>query len=188
VYDALALANVQPSSLPAGLDFVKYAKWRRGEDNGVPAPTIVRPDLQGAYTVGVIAFGLAHTDAAAKMSVDSTKRARDFVNGSTAGAADFGVLTGSGATPPDLTGYNPNGSFVPAIGRIRKQTSETGTTTTSHITGRKYKKYPANNYSIPMGQGASARGYQDAIADVLSGNAADTTLSFSFRPEQWRRD
>lgn len=187
VYDALNTANVNFANLPANLPYVKYAKWRRGEDNGTPEKTITRPDLEGEEDAGLIAFGLAHDDDNGKIIITTNKRAVDFAN-SLSFVAKFKLLIRSGGTPPTLTGYIKNSSYSPAVARIRKRTGTTQTTETSAITGNKYKKYPGGSYTVPMGQGTIARRYQEAVLDILTSINADTTLSASFKEEQWRRD
>ncbi|MCA2829961.1 MULTISPECIES: hypothetical protein [unclassified Microcystis] len=108
VYDALKLGNVQISSLPQNLDFVKYAKWREG--NG-PERTIVRPNLNGEVSVGVKAFGYGFDDEDAKQLVTLSGRSSAFLNG-------FGPKAKFGVATTNLTDYKANSSFVPAKARI----------------------------------------------------------------------
>jgi hypothetical protein len=184
IYDALKLGNVNVSNLPQNLDFVKYAKWREGDG---PVRNIVRPDLNGEISVGVIAFGFAPTDDGAKQIVTISGRSNAFLNGFTP-APRFGVQTPE-TINANNSGYVKNGSFVPAKARVAVITA--GTAATSKITGRKYKDKTGASYTIPMGQTGSGSRYQQSIAAILSEAAfsgANATHTVSFDPEEFRRD
>lgn len=182
IYQALKLGNVTNASLPANLDFVKYAKWK---DRETTRATITRPDLQGESEVGVIAFGMLATNAASKKKVTMTGRSKAWLN-SFSDKAKFGTELAT------LTGYETSGNFIPAKARVA--VIQTGTLKTSDITGRKYKDRTGSGYTVPHGQTSSIKHYQDAIEDILgvaafagSGGTAATHV-ISFNPEQFRRD
>lgn len=141
IYDALKLAKVETSTLPAGLDFVKYAKWREGD---APATTVVRPALNGEQLAGVIAFGLDETDAAAKKLVTMTGRSYAFWNG-LAQKAKFGLTVGTGTPPAAPANYFRDGSFVPAKAHVGVMAAKTDKV--SRITGRKYKNRQRRLYN-----------------------------------------
>jgi hypothetical protein len=179
VYDALKLGNVQISSLPQGLDFVKYAKWREG--NG-PARNIIRPNLNGEVSVGVKAFGYGFDDEDAKQLVTLSGRSSAFLNG-------FGPKAKFGVATTTLTDYKANSSFVPAKARIAAIVA--GTTETSAITGRKYKTKTGAAYTVPMGQTSGTLRYQQTINSILTDavfNGSNATHLVSFEPERFRRD
>ncbi|MBD2288160.1 hypothetical protein H6F92_04740 [Microcystis wesenbergii FACHB-1317] len=179
IYDALKLGNVETSSLPQNLDFVKYAKWREG--NG-PERNIIRPNLNGEVSVGVKAFGFNETDDQAKQLVTMSGRSSAFLNGF-APKAKFGVIT------TGLNDFFKDSSFVPAKARIA--TIVTGTTQTSAITGRKYKDKTGAAYTVPMGQTAGTIRYQEHINDILTDDVfsgSNRTHTVSFDPEEFRRD
>jgi len=179
VYDALKLGNVQISSLPQNLDFVKYAKWREG--NG-PERNIVRPNLNGEVSVGVKAFGYGFDDEEAKQLVTLSGRSSAFLNG-------FGPKAKFGVATANLTEYNANSGFVPAKARIAQIVA--GTTETSAITGRKYKSKTGAAYTIPMGQTSGTLRYQQTINSILTDavfNGSNATHVVSFEPERFRRD
>lgn len=177
VYDALKLGNVQLSSLPQNLDFVKYGNWREGN---YTKPTITRPDLGTKVVFGVIAFGYGHTAANAKIKINSNSRANSKLGATSELQTKLGIATSS------LELYSENSSFIPALCRVADRVT-TGASKISHITGRTYKSSSGSSYTFPMGQGSSERGYKVAIEDVLS-SASAATLNFSFSPEEWRRD
>ncbi|MDY7049923.1 MAG: hypothetical protein RPG89_15215 [Microcystis panniformis WG22] len=179
VYDALKLGNVNPNSLPQNLDFVKYAKWREG--NG-PDRSIVRPNLNGEVTVGVVAFGYGFSNAKGKFKVTLSGRSNAFLN-SFSPKAKFGVVT------DNLTPYNTSNSFVPAKARIA--TIVTGTTKTSAITGRRYKSKTGQAYTVPMGRISDSFDYQETLDSILADpvfSGATATHTVSFDPEEFRRD
>ncbi|TRV22413.1 MAG: hypothetical protein EWV88_13480 [Microcystis wesenbergii Mw_MB_S_20031200_S109D] len=179
VYDALKLGKVEISSLPQNLDFVKYAKWREG--NG-PERNIIRPNLNGEVSAGVIAFGYGFEDQDAKQLVTLSGRSSAFLNG-------FGPKARFGVEVTNLTGYAKNGSFVPAKARIAQIVA--GTTETSAITGRKYKSKTGAAYTIPMGQVSGTLRYEQTIKAILGDavfNGANATHVVSFEPERFRRD
>jgi hypothetical protein len=187
IYDAIKLGKVDYKTLPQNLDFVRYAKWREG-DTPVPAGSNIRPNLNGEVNVGVIAFGLAHTSPLGKILVTMTGRSATFLDGFSQKAL-FNVSTGES----NITGYLPNGGFVPAKARIA--TIVSGTSETSRITGRKYKKKTGAAYTVPMGQASGGTRYQEAIGAILNstsfkGSGANTpaTHVVSFDPEEFRRD
>lgn len=174
IYDALKLGNVDINSLPSNLDFVKYGKWKEGETT---RETIIRPDLLGTTQVGVIAFGINDTDAAAKIQIGLNTRSYNYWNG-LVDKAKFGIAT-------TLTDYNENRSFVPAL--VRLGVKGGNTVETSDITGRKYKKKTTASYSIPLGQTGTVKFFQEAIQGLLD-SALKNTHYISVSPEQFRRD
>jgi hypothetical protein len=179
VYDALKLGNVQISSLPQNLDFVKYAKWREG--NG-PERNIVRPNLNGEVEVGVQAFGEGYNTNEAKQRVTMSGRSAAFLNG-------FGPKARFGLETASLDDYTKNGNFVPAKARIAAIVA--GTTETSAITGRKYKTKTGTAYTIPMGQTSGTLRYQQTIKAILDDavfKGTNATHLVSFEPERFRRD
>ncbi|PSF33635.1 hypothetical protein C7H19_19815 [Aphanothece hegewaldii CCALA 016] len=174
VYDALKVAKVDIDSLPQKLDFVKYGQWKEG--NG-PAFSVTMPDLNGEKEVGIIAFGLVATNAAAKKLVTMSGRSHTFWTG-LAQKAKFGV-------EETVTDYFKDGSFVSAKAHVGVKA--TGVEKTSHITGRKYKKTVNAAYTIPVGQTASDKYFQELVNSLLE----ETTLQqyvISISPEQFRRD
>lgn len=182
VYDAINLANVTISSLPQGLDFVKYANWRQGN---VPVREITRPALNGEVQVGVQAFGLVGTDPTGKIIVTMTGRSKTALDGIAGLAPKLGYTS-------TLTDYSVNGSFSPA--QIRVGVRQTGTAATSRITGRRYKKKTSAAYTGVLGQTAGAGAhFQGAINGVLALAAftatppALPTHTASFTPERFYR-
>ncbi|MGK7958421.1 MAG: hypothetical protein AB4063_24655 [Crocosphaera sp.] len=175
VVDALRLAGANLDSLPQNLDFVKYAKFLQGD--GEPR-NIIRPDLGDAVQVGVIAFGLPDTDALAKIQLDWNTRAQTFYNGLASNAL-FGI---EGTT---LTDYNENPNFKPAqvVIKARKQ----GVAETSKITGRPYKKNDNPSYTIPLGQTATVKYFQEAVQGLLD-SPLGAGYHISASPEEWRRN
>jgi hypothetical protein len=184
IYDAIKLGNVDVNTLPPNLDFVKYAKWKEG--NG-PERNIVRPNLNGEISVGVIAFGYGFSDAEAKQIVTMSGRSNAFLTGF-APAARFGVQAPDTINAAN-SGYQRNGSFVPAKARVAVITP--ATSAVSDITGRKYKDKTGSAYTIPMGQTGSGSRYQQSLAAILNEVAfvgANATHTVSFDPEEFRRD
>lgn len=175
VYDALKLAKVDISTLPANLDIRKYADWKEGEG---PVRTITRPDLGASVNAGVIAFGLPDTNAAAKIQFKWNTRAKTYFDG-LGSKALFGIETAT------LTDYNENGSFVPAKVNLTIKGSKVAAT--SDLTGRKYKKNQGNSYTIPLGQTATVKHFREAVQGLLD-SAIDATHFISASPEEWRRD
>ncbi len=175
ILEALRLGNVDPNTLPQNLDFVKYAKFKQGDG---PERNITRPDLGDSLDVGIIAFGLPDTDASAKVQVNWNTRAKTFYDG-LANNALFGIETTT------LTDYNENITFVPA--KVSLQAKGQSETETSKITGRKYKKNASPSYTIPLGQTATVKYFQEAVQGLL-----DSTIGagyhISAEPEDWRRN
>lgn len=181
IYDALKLAKTDVSTLPANLDFVKYAKWREGD--GV-AFTVTRPNLNGEQKVGVIAFGLESTNAVSKKLVTMSGRSYTFWS-ALGQKAKFGTTVGTGTPPAAPADYFKDGSFVPAKAHVGVKGANSDKT--SHITGRKYKKSINAAYTIPVGQTTSKDRFNEVLTDLLG----ETTLAayvISLSPEQIRRD
>ncbi len=176
---ALKQGKVEVGTLPANLDFVKYAKWREG--NG-PERNIVRPPLNGEVEVGVIAFGYGFNSPNGKQKVTMSGRSAAFLNG-------FGPRARFGVETTSLTEYKKNGAFVPAKARIAVIQSRTAIP--SKITGRKYKPRTGSSYTVPMGQVTGAVGYQATINAILADavfSGPTATHVVSFDPEEFRRD
>ncbi|MDJ0600751.1 MAG: hypothetical protein QNJ37_18130 [Crocosphaera sp.] len=175
VYDALKLAKVDISTLPANLDIRKYADWKEGEG---PERTITRPDLGDSVNAGIIAFGLPDTNAAAKIQFTWNTRARTYFDG-LANKSLFGIEATT------LTDYNENGSFVPA--KVNLTVKGSKVSAISDITGRKYQKNQGASYTIPLGQTATVKYFQEAVQGLLDSAIASTHF-ISASPEEWRRD
>lgn len=174
IYETLKQANVNIDSLPQNLEITNYAKWKEGEG---PERNIQRPDLGDSVDIGIVAFGLPETNAASKIQVPWNERASTFFNG-LADKALFGIETST------LTTYNENPSFVPAKASLTVKGNKT--TATSDITGAKYQRNNGVSYTIPMGQTATIKHFQEAVQAMLSSGMKDLYL-LSFSPEEWRR-
>ncbi|MDJ0730759.1 MAG: hypothetical protein QNJ33_12275 [Crocosphaera sp.] len=175
ILDGLRLGNVDPSTLPQNLDFVKYALFKQGD---APERNITRPSLGDPVQAGIIAFGLEDTDAAAKIQLTWNTRAKNFYDG-LSNSNLFGIeLT-------TLTDYNENRSFVPA--QVSLQARGATQTETSGITGRKYQKNSAPSYTIPLGQTTTVKHFQKAVQGLLDSQLG-TNYFISVSEEQWRRD
>ncbi|MDJ0731947.1 MAG: hypothetical protein QNJ33_18360 [Crocosphaera sp.] len=175
IYTTLKQAGVNMSQLPANLDIRKYGEWKEGD---APERTIVRPDLGDPVSVGIIAFGLPDTNAAAKIQLSWNTRAKTYFDG-------LGDKALFGIEATTLTDYNENGSFVPA--QISLTVRGSSVTATSGITGRKYKKNQGNSYTIPIGQTGTVKHFQEAVQGLLDASIANTHF-ISASPEEWRRD
>ncbi|EAZ89082.1 hypothetical protein [Crocosphaera chwakensis] len=174
VYDALKLAKVDIGNLPANLDITKYAKWKEGE---TVREIAAREASGGEKSVGLIAFGLPSTDAGSQILVTTTNRAFDKFKTN----ADFSKLGITDVT----TGYNTNGSFVPA--KLTLTVRGTKVSATSDITGRKYKKNQGQTYTLPIGQTETVKYFQEKVAQLVS-SQLNVDYFLSAQPEQWRRD
>ncbi len=84
-----------------------------------------------------------------------------------------------------LTDYNENGSFIPA--KVNLTVKGSKVSETSDITGRKYKKNQGASYTIPLGQTATVKYFQEAVQGLLDSALASTHF-ISASPEEWRRD
>ena len=175
VYDALKLAKVDISTLPAKLDIRKYDDWKVGEG---PERSITRPSLGETVQVGITAFGLPDTNAASKIQIDWNTRAQAAL----AAQKTLLGITDSG----DLSAYNANGSFTPA--KVVFTQKGTKVTATSDITGRKYQKNNGSTYTAPFGQAGTNKTYFAALSAILDDSTTSTAFFVSAQPEQWRRD
>lgn len=172
--DALRLGNVDVNTLPQNIDFVRYAQFKQGDG---PERNITRPDLGEGVPVGIIAFGLDDTDAAAKIQINWNTRAKTFYDG-LANNNLFGIELAA------LGDYNENPSFKPA--QISLQARGQTVTATSDLTGRRYQKNNSPSYTVPIGQTATVKFYQAAIQGLLSSPLA-TSYFISASPEVWSR-
>ncbi len=118
IYETLKQAKVDIQTLPRNLDITKYAEWKEGEG---PERTIVRPDLGDSVDVGIVAFGLPSTAAAAKIQIGWNERAQTFFENLTDKAL-FGIeattLTdyNENPIPLQLSKYTPRTLKPPIIG------------------------------------------------------------------------
>lgn len=173
---ALRDAKADISVLPQNLDFVKYWKWERGE---TVRPAIIRPNLGTSAKVGIIAFGLPSVDDDSKILVNMTGRSKTIFEGLT-GKEFFGIEEST------LTGYTENSLFKPALATLARKVA--GSSQTSDITGRKYKKKADGSYSIPLGQTGTLKHYKSSVNAILAKKEITNLYYVSIKPENFARN
>jgi len=163
---------------PAGSQLAEYQEFKSGKK----IITYTRDAGSKPGSLGeafIKPFGLAAADTKVFI-VDYSARAKTAMANS--GLSD--TVLGHDTTPTDPQRvYN----FTPARATVTIVATGEGTTTSSKITGKSYKKKANNTFTYPLGRTSTNPSYSEQrgaiVVAVASGN---TNRGVSFKPEIYR--
>ena len=191
-----AFADLERMSKLAGLQAAagsvlgNYLDYKAGKRKKVSRKTTtLNANQRRRVAISLIPFNKAVvTGAAGRYSTTITRWSADARAGLGVTDADLGYA--------DTTGVNDSSDFFPAILRPSVRINpDAPSTPASGITGKEYKYYETNNYTIPFGRttaGAATDTEESRRAALVTDmkDASNTTQAHTvgYEPEVWRYD
>lgn len=179
VYQALLAANVNITSLPATNPYRMYYEWKT-DPTKRELPEASKQATGERHLVGVKAFGIDGTANKDQALVPITNRVLQAIGG-LGGVDVYNITTAT-------TNYAKIGGFVPAKAHLaaKKESPTVVPKTSNRITGRAYKKYTNESYTVPFGKETEAD-KEIETQDLIILNRAETHV-VTFTPEKRRRN